>query len=146
MRVSRRIRAGRHIGHRIDGIAGGGSDGAGWELLIAANVKGDVCRSRGIAALFALFQCPLHFGGVNEAEVVEAGVALGSLPGLYKIGKGNRRQQADDGHNNHDFYEREARLAVFLNQFHDACFVGLSTGKLAGDKELFFTNRTNQPY
>ena len=52
---------------------------------------------------------PLLLGAVNLAKVVDAGVHLGLGASLYEVGNGNGRQQADDGHDNHDFNQRESR-------------------------------------
>jgi hypothetical protein len=55
----------------------------------------------------ARFQCPLVDGGINLTAVVDQGAALGQLAAADEARDGDNRQQADDGHHDHDFHERE---------------------------------------
>ena len=56
------------------------------------------------------FQGPLLLGTVDLAQVVDAGVLLRGRAGAHEVGDGDGGQQADDGHHDHDFHQREARL------------------------------------
>ena len=67
---------------------------------------------------FALFQRELVGCRVNLAQVVDAGVGLRGGTGLHEVGNRNRRQQADDGHDDHDFNEGETRFTDVFGLFH----------------------------
>ena len=71
----------------------------------------DVCVDRGrnnrVTSVFLGFQRPLFLRAINLAEVVNAGVLLGGCASFHKVGDRDRSQQADDGHNDHDFHKRE---------------------------------------
>ena len=59
----------------------------------------------------ALFQRPLVGRRVKLAEVINACILLRSGASLHEVRNSDCRQQANDGHDNHDFDEREARFA-----------------------------------
>ena len=66
-------------------------------------------------------------GAVNLAEVVDAGVLLGGVAGPNEVRDGDGRQEANDGHHDHDFYEREARFIAGVD-FHNYTFLfGVNT-------------------
>ena len=69
----------------------------------------------------ALFQRELVGRRVNLAEVVDAGVGLGGGTRFHEVRNRNRRQEADDGHDNHDFNEGETRFTDVFGLFH-LCF------------------------
>jgi len=71
-------------------------------------------RTRGLA----LFQRELVGRRVNLAEVVDASVGLRGGTRFHEVRDRNRREEADDGHNDHDFDEREARAADVFIGFH----------------------------
>ena len=50
-----------------------------------------------------------HLFQVRDANAAAAGGA-----GFNEIGNGDSRQEADDGHNDHDFHERESGLTARL--------------------------------
>ena len=72
----------------------------------------------GITGLFAFFQRELVGRRVNLAEVVDTSIGLRGGAGFHKVGNSNRRQQADDGHNDHDFHQRETSLIELFGRFH----------------------------
>src|ERR1017187_57888 len=63
----------------------------------------------GVTAGPVRFQRELVGRRVNLAEVVDAGVGLRGGACFHEVRNRDGRQQADDGHDNHDFYQREAR-------------------------------------
>ena len=67
---------------------------------------------------FALFQRPYLGGAVNLPHIVDAGIGLRSGTSLHEVGNRDCRQQADDGHDDHDFHQSEARLTETLDRFH----------------------------
>ncbi len=71
-----------------------------------------------VTGLFAFFQRQLIRRGVNLAQVVDAGIHLRGGAGLHEVGNGDRCQQADNGHDNHDFHQCEACLAEGFGIFH----------------------------
>ena len=67
------------------------------------------------------FQCPLLFGCVYDAQIIDAGIRLGGLPGAHKVGNRDGCQQADNGHDNHDFNKCKAGFKFnfyFNGPFH----------------------------
>jgi hypothetical protein len=59
---------------------------------------------------------------VNLAEVVDAGVLLGGGACFHEVGDGDGRQEADDGHDDHDFHQRETALADVFYCLHFSLF------------------------
>ena len=70
----------------------------------------------GGGALLVVFDGVLVDGAVDDAGVIEDGGGLRAFAGTEEAGDGNRRQQGDDGHHDHDFDEGKAPrgLADFL--------------------------------
>jgi len=68
------------------------------------------------------FQAPLLLGGINDAEVVDTGIRLRGLTGAHEVGNRDRRQKADDGHDDHDFHQREAEFTMVFERFHFLLF------------------------
>ena len=113
-------------GHRGDGpnCARRVSPASGTSRNAASRVQLDVRRqvtgqarsrtARGLAG----FQRPLIGRRVNLAEVVDTGILLRGGTRFHKVRNRDRGQQTDNGHYNHDFYQREARLAEVLVRFH----------------------------
>ena len=58
-----------------------------------------------------VFECPLLFGTVQLAEVVDTGVSLGRIARPNEVRNRDGGQQTDDGDHDHDFHEREAGFA-----------------------------------
>jgi hypothetical protein len=65
-----------------------------------------------IAGVFVGLDGELAVGIINLAEIVDAGIRLGTRPGFGKIGDGDGGQQPNDRHNNHDFHKRESQSAM----------------------------------
>ena len=66
-----------------------------------------------------VFEQRLLLGAVNEAQVVDARIRLRRLAGADEVRDGDRGEEADDGHHDHDFNEREARLATGVDLHTD---------------------------
>ena len=58
-----------------------------------------------------VFESELFFGAVDLAEVIDAGVLLSGGAGLDEVGDRDRSEEADDGHHDHNFNQREAAFA-----------------------------------
>ena len=69
------------------------------------------------------FQGPLLSGRINLAEVVDAGIGLGSGAGFDEVGNRDGRQEANDGHDDHDLNQRKAALAVVFHCLHFCYFL-----------------------
>ena len=72
---------------------------------------------RTISGSFLVFQRPLLLRAINLAKVVYAGIFLSRRAGFHEVRNGDRGQQTDDGHHDHDFHQGETRLTGGLN-FH----------------------------
>ena len=64
-----------------------------------------------VRAVLAVFQRPLLDRAVDQAEVVDAGIFASGFTSLDEVRDRDRGEETDDGHDDHDFNEREARLA-----------------------------------
>ena len=71
-----------------------------------AQVRADV-----VGAVLAVFQRPLLDRTVDQAEVVDASIFASGFTSFDEVRDRNRGQETDDCHHDHDFNEREARLA-----------------------------------
>lgn len=98
--------AARWVGvHRVDSVAAvGGAIGELTLVDIHLQVIGGWLR--GIA--LSVFQRPFVLGRIHLVKIADANVFLGRGARPNKIRDRNRRQQTDNGHNEHDFHEREA--------------------------------------
>jgi len=122
MRVGRIVRAGGNHRQGADDV-GTGAEGAerhrrAGTTHVHHNVRG---RRRGGDHL-AGFQTPLLLGSINDAEVVDTGIRLRGLTGAHEVGNRDRRQKADDGHDDHDFHQREAEFTMVFERFHFLLF------------------------
>ena len=91
------------------GRAGAGTiDGA---FAAAAQIRGQRGNNHGVRAILAVFQRPLLDGAVDQAEVVNASILASRFTSFDEVRDGNRGQKTDDCNHDHDFNEREARLA-----------------------------------
>ena len=77
----------------------------------AAEVSGQRSQRHGVRAVLAVFQRPLLDGAVDQAEVVNASILASRFTSFDEVRDGNRGQETDDCNHDHDFNEREARLA-----------------------------------
>jgi hypothetical protein len=85
----------------------------------SANIRLDVCDQGGVGGKFTMFQGPLLFGLINDAEVIDTAIGLRRLTGTHVVGNPDGRQEADDGHDDHDLHQREARLWMASDIFHN---------------------------
>ena len=104
---------------------------------VAFDVLLDFGLDNRVEVLLALLDCPLLDRTVYLSHVVDTRVRLRRVAGLDEVGNRNRRQHANDGHHNHDFHQREARVAgridlhnVFLTFLVTVCGVNTATGGL----------------
>ena len=72
----------------------------------------------GCTGLFALFQRELVGRRVNLAEVVDAGVGLRGGASFHEVRNRDGRQEADNGHDDHDFHQGETRFTDVFGLFH----------------------------
>ena len=85
----------------------GSTAGAGG---FGADVSGraDEIRFRGrVRAGLVILQRPGCLSPLDLAHIVDTGTRLARLPRLNKVWNRDGRQHTDDGHNDHDFYQRE---------------------------------------
>ncbi len=112
-------RAGRSRTNNRAGVAAvsrATGDAAGSiQLDIGRQVR--VHRDAGAGGL-ALFQSELVGRRINLAEVVDTGIGLRGGARFHEVRDRDRGEEADDGHNDHDFDEREARFTDVLGRFH----------------------------
>jgi len=115
-------------------------------VLVQLDVRRQVAgksRSGGTRA-FAGFQCPLTCGRINLAEVVDAGIGLRGGAGFHEVGNRDGRQEADDGHDDHDFHQCETGFTKIFYCLHFiifllVCGVNRMTGELQV-LQLWFTH------
>ena len=78
---------------------------------------------RRISAIFAVFVGPNRLGILYLAEVSDADVLAAVDSGLDESRDSYGRDEADNGHHNHDFDKGESEAEFGLN-FHCACWLG----------------------
>ena len=102
----------RRVGHEGVGSVGSARRTRG-EAADSASAQERLKHGRRYGCCRPLIQLqrPLLNGAINLAQVVDAGIALRGLARLDEVGDGNRSQQANDGHYDHDFHQRETRFA-----------------------------------
>jgi len=112
-------RAGRRIAHCGVTIGAASRTGRNRTIRIQLDIRRQVIwEVNRCSRCLALFQRELLRRRVNLAEVVDAGIGLRCGAGFHKVRNRDRRQQADNGHNDHDFNQRETSLTEFLGHFH----------------------------
>ena len=108
-------RTSRNLAHGVEGIIPAiGTHGENSIL----EIRQQLLRGRHVGGGLVFFQRPLLLGRVQLAEIVDAGIGLRGCAGFYEVGNRDRRQEADDGHNDHDFHQREAGLAEVFHCLH----------------------------
>ena len=127
-------RAGRRGADHSAGV--GATSRAGRNF--AGGVQLDIGRqvgaqSYGGPGCLASFESELIGRPVNLAEVVDAGVGLRGGTGFHEVRNRNCRQQADNGHDDHDFHQGEARLTDVFGLFHLFCFLFVTRRNVAPD-------------
>ena len=109
------------LANRADRVAtarragGDGASNVQLDVRRQSRSQGRVHRSTG--GLVG-FQGPLINSGVNLTHIVNTGIGLGGGTRFHEVRDSDSREQADDGHDNHDFNQRKARLAGILVLFH----------------------------
>ena len=102
----------RRVGHCGPGRVGSASRTGG---KITRGIQPEVRpkRAKGIGggAIKPVLRGVLLHGGIQLPKVIDASIRLGPGSDFQEIGNRNRRQQANNGHDNHDFHQREARLS-----------------------------------
>ena len=111
-RVSTTRRAVNFPGNLAAGRIGSSSNSATPQIWL------DISDLRYICGILIVFQSVLLDGGINLAEVVDAAIALRSGAGMDEVGNRDGRQEADDGHDDHDLNQREAAFWMISNFFH----------------------------
>src|SRR5262245_3148996 len=97
--------------HLIDRIrAPGRTSGLVSDVLVCTI---EVGRHRSVRADLLLFQRPGLLRAINLLEVRDAGVLLARGPRFDEVRNRDGSQQADDGHHDHDFNEREPSSTRF---------------------------------
>lgn len=79
---------------------------------VTTDVRSEVRFRRGADTRLFGFQRPLLLRTIDLAEVVDASIHLGRGARFHEVGNRDRGQETDDGHNDHDFNERKARVLV----------------------------------
>ena len=108
-RHRRTERASRRIAHREGGaVAAAGRAAGNGTSRVQLDVRRHVSRIvDGRARGFLVFQRELVGRRVNLAQVVDAAIGLGRRTRFDEVRDRDRRQEADDGHDDHDFNQRE---------------------------------------
>ena len=89
---------------------------------VQAQVRLDVVLRHRSPTPLASFDGELIDGGVNLAQIIDAGIGLRRGSGTGQVGNGDSRQQADDGYYDHDFHERKASQTALVMHFHEEPF------------------------
>jgi hypothetical protein len=74
--------------------------------------------------------------GFNLPQVIDAGIGLRSSAVVQEAGKGDRRQQANDGYDYHYFHQRESCHTQDFGSFHSVFLLSqceLHSGRLTID-------------
>ncbi len=101
--------------HGAEGVAVGKGLAAGR----ADDLVFHVTAYRGIIDLLVIALLGFERPGLNRTvdltQVVDTGVHLRGRTGFHEVGNGNGRQQANDGHDDHDLDQGEAALPGCLD-------------------------------
>src|SRR6266545_1927026 len=94
----------------------------GFMLEVGALAE-EVCVRRGGRGWLMAVQRPLQLGTINVLPVEGASSLLRDFESPSEVGNGDCRQQADDGHDNHNFEECESGLWFCFHGVPDrSCF------------------------
>jgi len=114
-RTQRADRAGANHGVVV------GAEGRTWRhaaVRVQLDIRRQIVRVVDAAAAgFIMFHRELGGRRVNLAEVVDASVGLRGGAGFHEVRNRDGRQKADDGHDDHDFNQRETACS-FMYRFH----------------------------
>ena len=94
-----------------DGVAvgeGAAARRAGHRVL---QIPTDVAVRDSGGRVLLVLERPLLNRPVNLSQVIDAGILLRGSARLDEVGDSDRGQKPDNGHHDHDFYQRETRLA-----------------------------------
>ena len=85
-----------------------------------------------VPVVFTGFHGELLDGGINLPHVIDAGGGLRFGAAVDEVGDRYGRQQTNNGHHNHDLYQREAPFIRAFNGFHicSSCGVNCVAGGL----------------
>lgn len=113
-------RVGAHGGITVNAAGGAGRNRT---RRVELDVRHQVGRIvDGLSGGGPVFERPLIGRGINLPQVVDAAIGLGHGPGPHEVGNGDRGKQPDNGHNDHDFHQREAGPTVIFYYFHWSFF------------------------
>ena len=76
-----------------------------------AEVRGQRAKNHGVRAVLVVFQRPLLNGAVDQAKIINTSVLARRFASFDEVRNRNSGQETDNRDNDHDFNEREARLA-----------------------------------
>jgi len=102
----------RRVGHRWPGrVSPASRTGGNIARGIQPEVRPKDAKGVGGGAIKLVLRGVLLRGGIQLPKVIDASIRLGPGSDFQEIGNRNRRQQANNSHDNHDFHQREARLS-----------------------------------
>ena len=78
-------------------------------------IRADVSESDLRGRVFLVLERPLLDRAVDLPQIIDAGILLRGGAGADKVGDGDGSQQADNCDHDHDFHQRETRLAGSSN-------------------------------
>ncbi len=111
-RAQRRQRTNRV---RANVTIGVGATGWASRSGVTLDVTIDFRIGNSVTGVLLVFDRPLVLRAIDLAEVVDAGVLLSSGTSFHEVRDRDRCEEADDGHDDHDFHEREALLTIVLD-------------------------------
>ena len=76
-------------------------------LRAATHIRLNIGRGRGAGGGGMMFQSPLLFCSVYDAEIINTDFGLGCGPGSEQVRNRQRGQQSDDAHDYHNFDKRK---------------------------------------
>ena len=100
--------ANRASGNVHDGVAIREGSAAGRANDRVLQIRGHVCFHNGGCGILLELERPLLDRTINLTEIVDTGILLRGGAGFDEVGDRDRCEQADDGHYDHDFNQREA--------------------------------------
>jgi len=126
--------AGRRGRNRADGI--GATGRTGWPLASSATeVRSQRTLRRGRRRELVSLECPLLLGTVNLPQVIDTRIFLRGGTRAHEVRNRDGGQQSNDGHNDHDFHQREARFARLIDS-HTALFAFLLSRRERRDRRV----------
>ena len=107
----RKHQAGGLVGDGAEAVAGrkGGTAACRWTNDRAFQIGLNVGEGDGGTRRFKVLQGPLLGGVINLPQVIDTGLGLGLGARAHDVGHGDHSEEADEGHHEHDFDQRESR-------------------------------------